>query len=236
MLITPLVYSALGKNLSWAYACATKMMNGLKIYLKSGINTVYRYAQLAIAATLLLNAILQLEWIHAPIGAVGINFLAAALLLGGFLLPLRFRRQWRLLPGILIAIGGFVMFWVARGESNLPQHTWFLIMYYGGVGVALFGLAQALLDTPGYVRFSKRGITVKRGYFGERRFQWPDVADVHSEDNTLHVVLKSGKDLVFLPSTASQQMRSRIDQLFRESRRSLGNKDSEDLMAGAMGA
>jgi hypothetical protein len=208
-------------------------MNGLKVYLKSKVGAVYHYAQLACMLLLLLNGILQLEWVHAPFEVVGINFLGAAVLLVGFFLPYRVRKRYRLLPGLLIALGGFAMYLTTRGETQWVDGYWPNLIYGTGIGAMALGLSQTVLDVRGWVKLSPRSLRIKQGLLPQRRIEWAKVKDLFVEDGCLHVVQKSSRTLVLpLSQGNSQTINSRIDQLFREAR-AFQADIAEDGMTGA---
>lgn len=194
-------------------------MNGLKIYLKSGVGVVYHYALLAGMLLLLTNGILQLEWVQAPFEIVGVNFFAATVLFVGFLLPRRLRKRFRLLPGLLIALGGFAMYWTTRGEKWWITGDWTEILYGVGIGMMAFGLLQAVIDVKGWVKLSARSMRVKRGILPMQRIEWSRIKDVYVEDGRLNVELKQGGSLrMRLMQGESQTLKARIDQIYLEAR------------------
>jgi uncharacterized membrane protein (UPF0136 family) len=193
------------------------IMNGLKVYLKSWVSLVYYYAQLACMILLLINGILQMEWLQAPVEVVGANFFGAAVLLVGFFLPRRLRKRLRLLPGVLIALGGLAMYWTTRGEKAWEVGNWPETLSWAGIVAMVGGLGQAFLDVRGWVKLSPRSLRIKRSFFPTRRIEWGRVKDVYVEEGALQVQLRDGGKLSLrLSQGDSQTIRSRIDQIFRE--------------------
>ena len=208
-------------------------MNGLKVYLKSWVSVVYDYAQLVCMLLLLINGILQMEWVQAPVEVVGVNFLGAALLLVGFFLPRRLRKRLRLLPGVLIALGGFAMYWTTRGEKAWVVGSWPETLSWTGIVAIVVGLLQVFLDTRSWVKLSPRSLRIKRGPLPMQRIGWERVKDIYVENGSLHVQLKSGSKLSLrLVQGDSQTVRSRIDQIFREAL-VFQNQEQANALSGA---
>jgi hypothetical protein len=179
---------------------------------------------------LLTNGILQMEWVQAPFEVVGVNFLGGAILLMGFALPRRLRKRWRLLPGLLIALGGFAMYWTTRGETQWVSGNWPWTLFGTGIAAMVFGLSQVLLDTRGWVKLSPRSMRIKRGLLPMQRIEWARVQDLYVEDGRMHMMLKNGGSMALrLDQGNSQTMKSRIDQIFREARSFQRNMEQQSM-------
>lgn len=192
-------------------------MNSLKVYLRSGYDRVYAFAQVAVGVLLLANGLKLLEEYGEMTAAVvssGLFGLVMAVLV--FALPKKIREQYRHIPGILLQIGGAVLLWNSMA-MEFPSHSpWGTFLMITGIVVLVLGFSEPVLNIRPYIFFSKKGLRIRKHVFMVQRIGWKDIEQMDMGDKRLEVHLKNGQTVSMQPARYdSQHLRSRVDEMKR---------------------
>lgn len=205
-------------------------MNGLKVYLKSGTTRVYVYSQALLGCFLIGNAFREYEHVQGHLLQILTSVLAGLLLMAGFTVPKRWRRNLRYVPGILLALGGLSLLWLTKVSGSLAYSRFniaLIVVSYCLLGV---GLMQPLIDPRHYAFFSARGIRCRLYTFRKIFIPWSDIKAIAFFDQGFEVALKNGKSFKMRPYNGeSQNLRMYIDQMLQSGRQHLTKEqDAEE--------
>ena len=192
-------------------------MHGVKVYLKSGRDRLYRGMVSLSGAVLVLVAFL-LAQANPGLGLYYLGYgVAGFLLLGHSALRPKLRRRWRYLPTVLLLAVTALLF------VSLSSSAFFTTALPSAVLVAL-GTFTGLLACSGpltvgkrFAYFSPRRIHLRYSVFKSVQFSWQEVANVQLEDDFLEISLVNGKDIRLVPSYKhTQHLRSYLDQISKK--------------------
>jgi asparagine N-glycosylation enzyme membrane subunit Stt3 len=192
-------------------------MNGLKVYLKSGI--ARNLVVLLILASILLitNAFHFLESEHKLVTEVLLSGSWGILILLSLFVPRQIQRRLRYLPGLLILVSGIILFWHATTSLHKVITEWYSVYYYIGGALILLGLAAPLLNQKHYIFLSSKEIRIRNNPFSLHQISWQEVARVEMEERVLEIELRNGRIFRVTPeSSSSQHLRAHIDEVTRK--------------------
>jgi hypothetical protein len=207
-------------------------MNGLKVYLKSGTTKVYVYAQAVVGIFLIGNALREYEHLQGQLPQVMATITAGMLLMLGVMIPKRFRRNLRYVPGILIALGGASLLWLLKSSVLVVNTQYGPTMLYLSYAMIVFGLLQPIVDPRHYAFFTSKGIRYRGYAFRTTRVAWEEVKGIVYFDLGFELALKSGATYKMLPYNGeSQNLRMHIDQMMYSGRQDAAEERVEGVEA-----
>ena len=210
-------------------------MNGLKIYLRSKVTMAYNWAQLLVIFCLLLDGILQLQYIHAPLGKTLTCFAVALGLLASFSFWKYLRKRMRYLPGMLIAFAGAVIIWSTWDEVEISDLPWPLMLYCTGWAFVVAGFTQLFVDGERWMSLSSRSVRLKKNLFAETRHSWDKVSDILVEDTEIQLHYKNGVVVKVQPERCDMQhLRSRVNLILRTAQAAPNSEAAKDDLMGDM--
>ena len=199
-------------------------MNGLKVYLKSGTTRAYVFAQAAVGIFLIGNALREYEHVQGHLMQNLVTIGAGLLLMAGFTVPKRWRRNLRYLPGALIAIGGCTLLWQTNAAAVLgysPFHQPIEYFCYCLIGI---GLLQPLIDPRHYAYFDAEGIRYRVYAFQKRVISWESIKAIVYSDQGFELQMKNNRTIKMHPYNGdSQNLRMYIDQMLQSGRERTNN-------------
>lgn len=208
-------------------------MNGLKVYLKSGMDRFISILLILSAILLITNAFHFLESEHKLVTEVLLSGSWGFLVFLSFLAPRQIKRRLRYLPGILILVSGIILFWHATTSLKVVITEWYSVFYYIGGALILLGLSTPLVNQKHYIFLSSSGIRIRNNPFAIHRIGWNEVSEVIMEERTLEIELHNGRIFRVTPeSSSSQHLRAHIDEATRNG---LVGKSVENDPSVAMG-
>lgn len=191
-------------------------MNGLKVYLKSGIHRSYFILQIAVGLFLLINAVHFLESEHNLVLEVLLSGIGGTVVLTSLALPHRFRRRWRHLSGLFILAAGAILFSNALTALKVTYTPWQPLFYYVGICLMGIGILSPILNPRYFIYLSKRGIRIRNNPFQLHRVAWGEVARVEMGERHLEISTQNGRNFRLTPvGSQSQHLRAHIDEASR---------------------
>lgn len=191
-------------------------MNGLKVYLKSGVARIFLILLILSAILLITNAFHFLESEQKLVAEVLLSGSWGAIILLSLFVPRKIKRSLRYLPGILILVAGVILFWHATTSLKVVITEWYSVFSYIGIALIIVGLSAPFLNQKHYIFLSSTGIRIRNNPFNLHRIAWKDVARVVMEERTLEIELHSGRVFRVTPeSSSSQHLRAHIDEATR---------------------
>jgi hypothetical protein len=198
-------------------------MNGLKVYLKSGTTKVYVYAQAVVGILLIGNALREYEHAQNHYGQLLATVGVGLLLMLGVVIRKRWRRQLRLVPGILIALGGLSLLWLTNVSSVHVYYAFNPLLTYISYGLIGLGLLQPLVDHRLFAYFHSQGIRYRVHAFRTDSITWDEVKGIVYFDQGFELALKNRKTYRMHPYNGeSQNLRLYIDQMLQNGRQNAG--------------
>ncbi len=189
-------------------------MNGLKVYLKSGISRIYHHAQGCVGVVLILNALREYEHVEGLKLALLMSVVAGVLLFLGWLMPKSMQRKFRLLPGLLLLLGGLSLIYLTTASLSIGYYRYHKIPEYLGYLISAVGLLQPILNSNQVVYFGTQGIFYHPNLFWKQHMRWSQVNGIVFQEKGFFVELKTGKTLRMVPYDAeSQNLRVHIDKM-----------------------
>lgn len=189
-------------------------MNGLKVYLKSGISRIYHQAQIVSGVILIVNALREYENVEALKLPLVLSVMAGLMLVLGWVIPKSMQRKMRLLPGLLLLIGGLSLLYLTKSSLEVVYFRYHTIPEVIGYLLSGFGLLQPLLDVNQVVYFAPKGISYRTNLLWERRISWAQVKGIVFQEKGFFLELKNRKTLRMVPYDAeSQNLRVHIDKM-----------------------
>lgn len=203
-------------------------MNGLKVYLKSGTTKAYVFAQAAVGIFLIGNALREYEHVQGHLMQNLVTITVGLLLMAGFTVPKRWRRNLRYLPGTLIAIGGCALLWQTKAVAIIaysPLHQPIEYLCYVLIGL---GILQPLIDPRHYAYFDASGIRYRVYAFQKRIIAWESIKGIVYFDQGFDLQMKNNRIVRMRPYNGeSQNLRMYIDQMLQS-----GREQSNKAVAG----
>lgn len=191
-------------------------MSGLKIYLRSKVTQNYRWGQALAVSLLMIDGIIQLQMVNAPIYKPVVSFLMVALLVLSMTLGNRCRRRFRYLPGLMISLGGAVLMMNAWSDFMTTDWIWPVLLYGAGMSCIIAGLSQFLIDGPRWMTLSSRSVKLKHTMFPLRRHPWEQIKDLSVDERDVVIELRDGHTVRVQPERCDMQhLRSRVDGIYR---------------------
>lgn len=195
-------------------------MHGVKVYLKSGRDRLYK-AMVALAGlALILAAFLHLDskpllWMETTFfGVCGISLLIHTLL------KPRVQRRTRYLPSLLLFVASGFLLWSFFATNSLKHILPPALSLSIGVFSAVLAVAGPMTVGTRFAYFSPRRIYLRYSIFKSVQFSWADVNDVQLEDEFLEIGLQKGKDIRLVPSYKhTQHLRSYLDEIWKKARK-----------------
>lgn len=202
-------------------------MKGLKVYLKASVTKVYLYSQGVVGACLLANVLReydQFDQLQVPLIA---NVIVGLMLILNVVMPRKFQRKLRYLPGLLLLLGGGALVYITTVSIGVRYFHLNKLFLLAGYAFAAWGLAQPLLDVNRVIYFSPEGLRLRMSIFGARQYRWTEVAAVVFQDKGFIIECSDGKTFKLHPYEGdSQNMRVRIDKLMTAAKK-LANSATE---------
>lgn len=213
-------------------------MSGLKIYLRSKVTPFYRWGQAVVASLMILNGIIQLQWIHAPLGKPLLSFGMAALLITSLVFGRKIKRKFRYLPGTMLALSGTVLIWITWDEVAVSDLPWPIMYYVLGFVFLLFGISQFFVDGERWMSISSRSVKLKHNMMAQKRHPWDTIEEVTVEEKDIMVLFRDGHSIRVKPEPCDMQhLRSRVDIIFRSAHAQDAKTSGRgDLMQDMFGA
>lgn len=210
-------------------------MNGIKVYLKSRIAKVYLHAQSVVGIFLILNALREYELVEGQKMELLLSVIAGILLVLGWVVPRSKRRKLRLLPGLLLILGGVALIVLTLSSMKLVYWRYNNTLLLIGGLISLFGLLQPLFDVTQVVYFTTEGMRYRPHYLMQVQKRWSEIKGVVFQDHEFTVEFKRGRSIRLVPyDSESQNLRVHIDKLMVHAK-TLGNAggstDHEDDQA-----
>lgn len=194
-------------------------MNGLKVYLKSWASQAYVYAQAVFGIFLVANALREYEHVQAHLPKILLTVLAGVMLMLGMLVPKRWRRNLRYVPGILIAVGGYALLTLTHASMVLSYYFMNPFLVYLSYFMMISGILQPLIDPRHYAFFTTEGIKYRSIAFRTIFIPWTEVTGIAYSENGFEVTLKNGIAYRMRPHNGqSQNLRLHIDQMLQTGR------------------
>jgi hypothetical protein len=189
-------------------------MNGLKVYLKSGITKAYHYAQGVLGILLIANALREYERIEGQKLQLFLTVLAGTMLVLGWLVPKSFRRKVRLLPGLMMVLGGLSLIFLTKSSAAIAYYRYNNWLEIFGYLYCIVGAIQPLIDVTHVAYFTSEGIRYKSNLFFSTDLKWADVKGIVYHESGYSVELNKGKTIRMVPFDAnSQNLRVYIDKM-----------------------
>jgi hypothetical protein len=191
-----------------------------------------------VAGFLLTNGIIQLRYIHAPIGKPLACFIGAALLVLSFSFYKLLKRRLRYLPGLLSSLCATIMIFTTWDEVAVSDLPWPMLFYVSGFLFVVVGLTQLLIDGKRWMSMSSRSVRLKNSMFEQKRHPWSTIEEVTVEETDILILLKDGQTIRVQPEHCDMQhLRSRVDIIFRSAHSDPSRKSNTgDLMQDMFGA
>lgn len=198
-------------------------MNGLKVYLKSGTTIAYVWAQAVVGIFLIGNALREYEHVQGHLTQNLVTIGAGLLLMAGFTVPKRWRRNLRYLPGLLIALGGLSLLWLTNASALLSYSPYQVPIQYFCYFLIGIGILQPLIDPRHYAYFDAQGIRYRIYAFQKRFLPWESIKGIVYFDQGFDLQIKQQRYLRMRPyNGASQNLRLYIDQMLQSGREQTG--------------
>lgn len=209
-------------------------MNGLKVYLKSGIDSAYIFGSLAVAFVLIINALKQFESVHKPVLEVVLNATVGFSIILTFALRKRLRKYVRRLPGFLILCAGAVLLWNSYATLDNSQALWFSVLYYIGGTLIAIGLIEPMINKRYYIRMSKRGVRLRVHPFRTVRLSWSSITALDMDQRGIEIEVNGQLAYLVVPSQSyTPNMRARIIEIYRLAQKN-GDDAPDEQMEGAL--
>lgn len=189
-------------------------MNGLKVYLKSGITKAYHYAQGVLGILLIINALREYERIEGQKLELLLTVLAGTLLVLGWLVPTSMRRKLRLLPGLLMVLGGLSLILLTKSSSAIAYYRYNYLLEIFGYMYCLAGAIQPLVDVTHVAYFTTQGVRYRSNLFFAQELKWDEIKGIVFHENGYSIERQKGKTIRMVPFDAnSQNLRVHIDKM-----------------------
>jgi hypothetical protein len=189
-------------------------MNGIKVYLKSGITKVYLHAQCVVGIFLVLNALREYEHVEGQKLALLLSVVAGLLLVLGWVVPRSQRRKLRFLPGTLLTLGGVALIYLTQSSMGLAYYKYNMALVILGGVICGLGLLQPLIDVKQIVYFTPEGMRYRAHYFYQIQKNWSEIKGIVFQDHGFLVEMIKGRNLKMVPYDAeSQNLRVHIDKM-----------------------
>ncbi|MEM0997318.1 MAG: hypothetical protein AAGN35_09580 [Bacteroidota bacterium] len=191
-------------------------MNGLKVYLKSGVARVYQGFQLVAGILLIANAYHFLEGEQKLVLEVLLSASWGVLCIAALFVPARWKRRSRNLVALLLLGAGGILFGNAVTALQEIITQWYSVYYYIGVFLMVLAVLTPFMNRRNYIFLSQRSIRIRNNPFTTHALTWADVVRVQMEERILEIELGSGKIFRLRPeSSSSQHLRAHIDEASR---------------------
>jgi hypothetical protein len=194
-------------------------MNGLKVYLKSGITKFYFYAQGAAGALLILNALREYEHIEGQKLLLGLNVLAGMALILGWLIPRSKRRKFRFLSSVLLVLGGIPLIYLTLSSTYFAYFRFNPLLEMLGYLMIIVGLTQPLIDINQSVYFDATGMRHRSSIFTNKSRLWSEIKGIVFDEHGITVELINKRTIRMVPYDAeSQNLRAKIDKMMLQAK------------------
>ncbi len=211
-------------------------MNGLKVYLKSGITKFYFYAQGVAGAFLILNALREYEHIEGQKLLLALNALAGMLLVLGWLVPRAKRRKYRMLSSVLLILGGIPLIYLTHSSTNFSYFRFNPMLEMFGYLMIVVGALQPLVDVNQSVYFDGTGMRHRSSILGYKSRAWSEIKEIVFDESGFTVELKNRKMIRMVPyDSDSQNLRSKIDKMMQQAKtgKPMAEHDDEHVIRNA---
>lgn len=211
-------------------------MNGIKVYLKSRIAKVYLHAQSVVGIFLIFNALREYELVEGQKLELLMSVIAGVLLMLGWVVPRSKRRKLRLLPGLLLTLGGAALIYLTLSSMTLVYSKYNNGLLLIGSIIALVGLLQPLIDVSQVVYFTSDGMRYRPHFLYEIQKRWSEIKGVVYQDHEFLVEFNKGRSLRMVPyDSESQNLRVHIDKLMVSAKTLVDDDGLADNVSGLHG-
>jgi len=194
-------------------------MNGLKVYLKSGITKAYHHLQVLGGIFLVMNALREYPLAEFLKLQILLSVIVAVALVLGWVVPTHMRRKLRLLPGLLLALGGASLVFLTVSSTAVMYgrfNTWIELLGYLMAGI---GVLQPVIDVKKVVYFTAEGMRYRSLRFFSKQCAWPEIKGIVFQERAFSVELNNGKTLRMVPyDSESQNLRVLLDKMIHQAK------------------
>jgi len=194
-------------------------MNGLKVYLKSGITKAYHHAQVLGGIFLVMNALREYPLVEYLKLQILLSVIAAVALVLGWVVPTHMRRKLRFLPGALLALGGASLVFLTMSSTVVLYGRYNAWLELLGYLMAVVGVLQPLIDVKKVVYFTAEGMRYRSLRFFTKYCTWPEIKGIVFQERSFSVELNNGKTLRMIPyDSESQNLRMLLDKMINQAK------------------
>lgn len=194
-------------------------MNGLKVYLKSGITKAYHHVQVLGGIFLVMNALQEYPLVEYLKLQLLLSVIAAVGLVLGWVVPTHMRRKLRYLPGLLLALGGTSLVFLTMASTAVIYGRFNLWIESFGFLMAAVGVLQPLIDVKKVVYFTAEGMRYRSLRFFTKHCTWPEIKGIVFQEQSFSVELNDGKTLRMVPyDSKSQNLRVLLDKMIHQAK------------------
>ena len=190
-------------------------MHGVKVYLKSGRDRLYRLVVALAGLSVLGLAFMLFDAGGTHVGTLLLYLAIGLALVVQLFLPRKMKKAFRYLPTLFLCFMGCdLMFGFLFESDGWEWWRWSL-----GPALVLLGLVCPLVLAPRFAYFSPRRLYIRYNPFQGKQYDWSEVKGLELDDRSLEVVLNGDRTIQLVPSAHnSQHLRSYVNEIWLAAR------------------